>query len=246
MLELGAGTTGLPGLVAARLLGSPLVLTDLPEQLAALQRSAALNGVAARAEAYAWGEATELRGGLVLAADVLYDTEAVEPLVEALEKVSEPWGLCLVAFDTALGRWGAYNTFLDIIEGRWTVALWRPFEGSRSGCRRGFEAFRVIFRLSRDVLRPSKELLAEKMQLEGFRKPSVQVYCLSERAFLRFQAAFGAQDGTESDGGSWEPLKTTRNGHFMTFRVDFRPFSSRREAQFMRSDLWQSQGDLQC
>lgn len=190
MLELGAGATGLPGLVAARLLGSPLVLTDLPEQLAALQRSAALNGVAARAEAYAWGEATELRGGLVLAADVLYDTEAVEPLVEALEKVSEPWSLCLVAFDTALGRWGAYNTFLDIIEGRWTVALWRPFEGSRSGCRRGFEAFRVIFRLSRDVLRPSKELLAEKMQLEGFRKPSVQVYCLSERAFLGFQGRF--------------------------------------------------------
>lgn len=50
--------------------------------------------------------------------------ENVEPFVNALLKLSGPCTECLVAFDTALQRWGAYDTFLELAKQHWHVEAW--------------------------------------------------------------------------------------------------------------------------
>ena len=50
--------------------------------------------------------------------------ENVEPFVNALLKLSGPCTECLVAFDTALQRWGAYDRFLELAKQHWHVEAW--------------------------------------------------------------------------------------------------------------------------
>lgn len=163
VIELGAGETGLAGLMAAKLLQCHCYLTDLPDVVPHLQHNIDSNiadiadsadadlspgrpGSFVRATAYQWGESTALPrpSGLILAADCLYDTENVEPFVDALLELSGPSTECLVAFDTALNRWGAYDAFLAHAQEHWRV-----------------------------------ETLPWEVQLKGFRKNEVKVYWLS-------------------------------------------------------------------
>ncbi|CAE7710600.1 VCPKMT, partial [Symbiodinium necroappetens] len=118
ILELGAGEGGLPGMVASRAFGCQAILTDLEDVVPQLAENVALNSSTALVQALQWGEdaAVEWRGlhppfGLLLAADCLYDTENVPPLVDSLCALSGPQSEALVSFDTALGRWGAYAAF---------------------------------------------------------------------------------------------------------------------------------------
>ncbi|CAK9075954.1 unnamed protein product [Durusdinium trenchii] len=135
VLELGAGETGLVGLVASKLWRQSCVLTDMPDVIPHLQRNidAAELSPPPRAVAYEWGTEWGVEHtaagtgsgtfGVVLAADCIYDTENVDPFVDALREISGEESELLVAYDTALQRWGAYRRFLDLVECQWHVEL---------------------------------------------------------------------------------------------------------------------------
>lgn len=104
VLELGAGR-GVAGIAAALLGASSVVLTDLPYALEDLEASAALNfpdAAAARRVEVAeldWGDAGRFLDGrpgqrfdVVVAADVIWLLELVEPLVGALRLLAERAG----------------------------------------------------------------------------------------------------------------------------------------------------------
>lgn len=92
VLELGAGT-GLPGITAALLGASLVVLTDLPPLLPLLRANAAANGVADRVKVreLEWGSAAgappEETADVVLLSDVFYDPAAMAPLASTLRRV---------------------------------------------------------------------------------------------------------------------------------------------------------------
>ncbi|KAL8150573.1 hypothetical protein V2J09_020381 [Rumex salicifolius] len=93
VLELGAGT-GLPGLTAARLGATRVVLTDVPALLPGLRRNVEVNGLVDRVEAceLVWGS-DELPSqlfesvDLVLMSDVFYDPEEMAALARTLKGV---------------------------------------------------------------------------------------------------------------------------------------------------------------
>lgn len=95
VVELGCGL-GLPSLVAASR-GASVLATDFePEALELLSRNAAENGLAVETLCVDWSSAEALieRGpfDLVLAADVLYDASAVDPLLSLLPRLAgEAW-----------------------------------------------------------------------------------------------------------------------------------------------------------
>ena len=118
-VELGCGLS-LPGLVAARL-GYRVVLTDRVEVLPLARSSAALNGLnqSVRIAPLCWGNAAEASAitppkvDCLLLADTLYEEELCAPLVQTLLDLSDPTTLILLAYDTAIGRWGAYDSFWE-------------------------------------------------------------------------------------------------------------------------------------
>lgn len=114
VLELGAGA-GLPGLTAALLGASRVVLTDIGPILPVLVKNVEANGLGDRVEVreLVWGSMDESSGwlgkfDLVLLSDVFYDTAEVAALARTLEIVCKedtviwaasevrPWtGACL-------------------------------------------------------------------------------------------------------------------------------------------------------
>jgi 2-polyprenyl-3-methyl-5-hydroxy-6-metoxy-1,4-benzoquinol methylase len=96
-VELGCGL-GLPGLVAARH-GARVTFVDrVPAALAFVRASAAVNGVASAAfvAADVTTAALTARFDLVLAAEVLYDRRAFDPLATAIARHLAPGGRALV------------------------------------------------------------------------------------------------------------------------------------------------------
>ena len=105
VLELGCGT-GLPGIVAARLGASRLVLTDgTPEVIARAELNAAANlkgmPVAVSSQQLLWGEVTgkDLAGkfDVLIASDVLYQSSGWRPLAQTVGELLAPNGVLLVA-----------------------------------------------------------------------------------------------------------------------------------------------------
>ena len=103
VLELGCGT-GLPGIVAARLGASRLVLTDgTAEVLARAKQNAAANlrDVPWAAQQLLFGEVTpeELAGkfDVLIASDVLYQSSGWRPLAQTAGELLAPNGVLLVA-----------------------------------------------------------------------------------------------------------------------------------------------------
>ena len=119
VVELGCGLA-LPSLAAA-LGGAEVLATDGdPEALELLELNARENGVAVAAQPVDWAAADELaaRGpfDLVLAADVLYERQSVEPLLALLPRLGRE------AWLADPGR-PAADAFLEHArERRWTVA----------------------------------------------------------------------------------------------------------------------------
>lgn len=95
VLELGCGL-GVPSLVAARA-GASVLATDAdPDALDLLRRNATLNEVPLETARVDWAAPGDLVDrapfDLVLAADVMYEREAVAPLLELLPRLApEAW-----------------------------------------------------------------------------------------------------------------------------------------------------------
>lgn len=93
VIELGCGLAA-PSIAAARAGASVLATDAEPEAVALARRNAARNGVEIEAATLAWSEprAFAPRGpfDLVLAADVLYAKESVEPLLALFELLGAP------------------------------------------------------------------------------------------------------------------------------------------------------------
>jgi predicted nicotinamide N-methyase len=91
VVELGCGL-GLPSLAAARA-GATVLATDVdPDALALLERNARANGVEVETAVVDWTEPAALLErapfDLVLAADVVYERESVEPLLALLPRLA--------------------------------------------------------------------------------------------------------------------------------------------------------------
>ncbi len=117
-VELGCGL-GLPSIAAARAGASFILATDAaPEALALTRRNAAANGVAVGTARLDWAEpATPVAGApfdLVLAADVLYERQAVAQLLELLPRLAPR------AWLADPGR-PAAEAFLERARERWDV-----------------------------------------------------------------------------------------------------------------------------
>ena len=95
VVELGCGL-GLPSLAAARA-GADVLATDRePEAIELIERNAALNGLAIETALIDWSDPAALLErapfDIVLAADLFYEFDAVEPLLTLLaELTSEVW-----------------------------------------------------------------------------------------------------------------------------------------------------------
>ena len=103
MIDLGSGT-GAVGLAAAALGASSVVLIDLPHLLPLLRRNIALNGLAQTVSAceLRWGDdaasaALHPPFDLVLASDVVYEAECIDPLIATLVALAGPSAEVLVA-----------------------------------------------------------------------------------------------------------------------------------------------------
>jgi predicted nicotinamide N-methyase len=117
MVELGCGLA-LPSLVAARA-GATALATDADaEALPLVARNARENGLAVETAAVDWTRPDELVErapfDLVLAADVLYEQESVEPLLTLLPRLA-PVALL------ATPQRAPAAAFLELARGRWTV-----------------------------------------------------------------------------------------------------------------------------
>jgi predicted nicotinamide N-methyase len=95
VVELGCGL-GLPSIAAARAGATVLATDGDPEALALLSRNADLNDTTVETATIDWSEPDELIArapfDLVLAADVLYESADVDPLLSLLPRLaSEAW-----------------------------------------------------------------------------------------------------------------------------------------------------------
>jgi predicted nicotinamide N-methyase len=87
VVELGCGLA-VPSLVAAAR-GAEVTATDWsPDAIELLDRNAARNGLAVRAEARDWREPWSERFDLALAADVFYERRNVEPVLARLRELA--------------------------------------------------------------------------------------------------------------------------------------------------------------
>ncbi len=116
VIELGCGL-GAPSLVAARR-GARVLATDLSEEaLELLVRNADLNVVSVATEVRSWDGPNAAAGApfdVVLAADVLYEEEAIGPLLSLLPRLAQEVRLA------DPGRSPA-ETFLERASERWSV-----------------------------------------------------------------------------------------------------------------------------
>jgi predicted nicotinamide N-methyase len=117
VVELGCGL-GVPSLAAARA-GARVLATDSePEALELVELGARENGLHVKTMCVDWtgGEELVARGpfDLVLAADVLYEEESVEPLLALLPRLGHQVWLADPGRRPAAG-------FLEGVRGRWAV-----------------------------------------------------------------------------------------------------------------------------
>lgn len=132
VLEVGAGSSGLPGLVAAAL-GASVTLTDgasvlLPSLRAAVEANCS-DAERARVNVaeLRWGDLSAATASaadtvrprsydLVLAAECIYDVDAVSPLLALLTTALSPGGKsrALVSVDKKIGRDTAYAAFEEL------------------------------------------------------------------------------------------------------------------------------------
>lgn len=108
--------------MALVVLGAEYVaLTDRPEQMAVLREQVELNALprspAQRVDVrpLLWGQPVAPddsgRFDIIVAADCVYDPELVDPLLDSIAALAAPTAAVLVAFDTSIGRHGAYERF---------------------------------------------------------------------------------------------------------------------------------------
>ena len=117
VLELGCGLA-LPSLVAARA-GAEVIATDVDDEaLPLVERNARENGLSVETAAADWARPDELveraAFDLVLAADVLYEHESVEPLLALLPRLA-PAALL------ATPERAPATAFLELARRRWPV-----------------------------------------------------------------------------------------------------------------------------
>lgn len=101
-IELGAGC-GLPGIVAAYLGASSVLLTDFPDNLDLLQRNVMINKVQKTISVHplVWGSRSERLISpfdLIIATDVMYCLEAVDSLLSTLKMASDAETIILLAY----------------------------------------------------------------------------------------------------------------------------------------------------
>mmetsp|Transcript_38211 Transcript_38211/g.107992 ORF Transcript_38211/g.107992 Transcript_38211/m.107992 type:complete len:209 (-) Transcript_38211:238-864(-) len=116
VVELGSGT-GLVGLSIALLASSvKVVLTDLPKFIGGLQENIKENRLqgSVKAAAYIWGEPIEEletpQVDWIVASDVIYAHDAVEPLLQALLMLSSEPTRILIAYELRAGSEGWIKT----------------------------------------------------------------------------------------------------------------------------------------
>lgn len=102
ILELGAGT-GVAGLLLASTdVQASITLTDLPLLVPLMQKNIAANSRSVCAQALSWGteESKNLSGSfdVILAADVVYSAELIEPLLHTLREVALANTLVVIAY----------------------------------------------------------------------------------------------------------------------------------------------------
>jgi predicted nicotinamide N-methyase len=125
VVELGCGL-GLPSIAASRA-GAAVLATDADDEaLALVARNAALNGVSVETARGDWNAPDRLiaRGpfDLVLAADVLYESASVDPLLALLPRlapaalIAEPGRSDAAAFlELATDRWAVETILHDVV-----------------------------------------------------------------------------------------------------------------------------------
>lgn len=101
-IELGAGC-GLPGIVAAYLGASSVLLTDFPDNLDLLQKNVTTNKLQMTVSVcpLVWGNRSELLASpfdLIIAADVMYCVEAVDSLLSTLKMAADAGTIILLAY----------------------------------------------------------------------------------------------------------------------------------------------------
>ncbi len=117
VVELGCGLA-LPSIAAARAGAAVLATDESPEALTLLARNAHANDVRLETATVDWTEPDELLErapfDLVLAADVLYEQESVEPLLSLLPRLAQE---ALLAHPSRAPA----NAFIEQASGRWKV-----------------------------------------------------------------------------------------------------------------------------
>ncbi len=121
IVELGCGLA-VPSIVAARA-GARVLATDHdPEAVELAARNAAENGATLRTATFDFTEPEDLGEhgpfDLVLAADLLYEEENVDPLLSLLPQLAAG---ALVATPNRAGT----RRFLTVARARWTVESWQ-------------------------------------------------------------------------------------------------------------------------
>ncbi|CAN6478841.1 unnamed protein product [Victoria cruziana] len=110
VVELGAGT-GLPGLTAAKLGSSRVILTDLPELLPGLRRNVEANDLVdgcVDVRPLRWGDDGDCSTlgppfDVVLMSDLLYDVSASSALCRSIRALSDDRTLILLSYELRAG-----------------------------------------------------------------------------------------------------------------------------------------------
>lgn len=149
VIELGAGS-GLPGLTAALLGASRVVLTDVEAHLPGLRKNVEANGLGDRVDAMelVWGSDESLSGlgefDVVLMSDVFYDAEEAAALAKTLKRVCRDGTRIWAA--TELRPWTVECLNELTKEGFGLVELMRPDLNDETD---GLDSF-AVFRLTHD------------------------------------------------------------------------------------------------
>ena len=139
VVELGAGI-GLPSLASAKLGARSIVCTELCDKaLALIDETAARNQVAdrLRASRLDWFDVLRTRSGaptaeVVLAADINYYTEAVQPLLATIRATLAPGGILVLASrEQRHGLLECFNALLAMPDMTLTQAV--SFDGNGDG-----------------------------------------------------------------------------------------------------------------
>ena len=137
VVELGAGC-GLPGIAAARVGASRVVLTDRAELVPLLRRNAEANAASDSVDVRVldWDDDGGLaddapKADVVLASEVANDVHVVPKVVRTMERVIDSNAFALAAYDTTTGRDAAHQALVDELRARkWSVRNVAEEEGS--------------------------------------------------------------------------------------------------------------------